>query len=162
MKSIFVLSLTLTAIANCLGLSQYPTCGSCWCIPDENGEAECPSDWIPISNYNQETVEAYLNTKPVSIYTLECNPYSNSTCMTTPVQILLDSESSVCAYKYSKGTGDCFNYSMVTYATEEDAINDGADLTHTGSCGLCSTTQDLATYLGNVSFSALFIAYIEF
>jgi hypothetical protein len=71
---------------------------------------------------------------------------------------------------------------MVTYRTRREAEEDGAVLTHTGteerkkgndrrsgegvthvligSCGLCSTTQDLAIYLSlNLSLSFRFERY---
>ena len=38
-------------------------------------------------------------------------------------------------------------YIMISYANEEAALSDGAIVTHLGSCGACSTTQDLAVYL---------------
>jgi len=38
-------------------------------------------------------------------------------------------------------------YLMVSYPNEEAALSDGAIITHLGSCGACSTTQDLAAYL---------------
>ena len=38
-------------------------------------------------------------------------------------------------------------YLMISYPNEEAALSDGAVITHLGSCGACSTTQDLAVYL---------------
>lgn len=63
---------------------------------------------------------------------------------------MLDVEEAVCAYKYpalSDGSDACSAYSMITYASAEAALADGAVLTHAGSCGLCSTAQDLSVYL---------------
>ena len=51
----------------------------------------------------------------------------------------------VCAFKYS--TDDCGEYSMISYENAEAAVSDGAVVSHTGTCGLCSTAQDLATYM---------------
>jgi hypothetical protein len=36
---------------------------------------------------------------------------------------------------------------MITYDSQQSALNDGAVITHLGACGVCSTTQDLASYL---------------
>ncbi|KAJ1406629.1 hypothetical protein B484DRAFT_319705, partial [Ochromonadaceae sp. CCMP2298] len=38
-------------------------------------------------------------------------------------------------------------YSMETFSSRADAERVGAVLTHEGSCGLCSTAQDLSIYL---------------
>jgi len=38
-------------------------------------------------------------------------------------------------------------YLLVSYPNESAALSDGAIVTHHGSCGACSTTQDLAVYL---------------
>ena len=59
---------------------------------------------------------------------------------------MLDVDEVVCAYLYTdKDT--CNEYSMITYPNRQEAIDANAKITHTGSCGLCSTTQDLALYL---------------
>ena len=36
---------------------------------------------------------------------------------------------------------------MVTYENEDAALKAGDFVTHTGSCGLCSTKQDLSIYM---------------
>jgi len=84
--------------------------------------------------------------KALWIYSLQCNPYEDPTCTTTPVQTSLDDGDAVCAYLYS-GTCPGNSYEMVTYPSHAQAVAAGAFVTHTGSCGLCSTTQDLAIYL---------------
>jgi hypothetical protein len=84
------------------------------------------------------------------IFSLSCNPYENETCTTTPPQTFLDSDTAVCGYVYTTlpdGSQSCSEYSMVTYESRADLIKAGAIITHEGSCGLCSTTQDLAVYL---------------
>ena len=130
--------------------ATYPTCGRCWCVPDNNGLDPCPTDWIPQSTFNQDIITIYIQQKPKSIFTLNCNPYEESECLTAPAQILLNDETTVCAFKYEPfddGSSSCQLYSMVTYQSEDDAIADNATITHSGSCGLCSTAQDLAVYL---------------
>lgn len=127
----------------------YPTCGDCWCISDDNGTAACPL-WQPQTDFANSTIAAYSAQQPVKKYTLNCNPYKDSLCTTTPAQTMLDVDTAVCGYVYSTnsdGSESCSQYSMVTYATRDDLIAAGAVITHEGSCGLCSTTQDLAVYL---------------
>lgn len=131
----------------------YPTCGDCWCVPDDNGTAACPL-WQPQTDFANSTIETYSAQKPVNKYILSCNPYKDSTCTTTPAQTLLDVDTAVCGYLYETdvdGTKSCSQYSMVTYANRNDLIAAGAVITHEGSCGLCSTTQDLAVYLSKRS-----------
>lgn len=129
---------------------SFPTCGSCWCIPDNGGLGDCPSDWTPTTSFNSSVIKAYQSQVPSSIYTLNCNPYDDASCVTSPPQTMLNVSTAVCAYKYptdEDGQQSCSTYSMVTYASEAEALVDGAVLTHAGSCGLCSTAQDLSIYL---------------
>ncbi len=90
-----------------------------------------------------------------SIYTLSCNPYENPDCTTTPAQTMLDVDTAVCAYSYvdKNGSPSCTNYSMITYASRQDAEAAKSVVTHEGACGLCSTTIDLALYLSKNIFS---------
>jgi len=129
--------------------NQYPMCGNCWCVPDNGGLGDCP-DWKPETSFPNKTIDTYQKQAPVSFYILNCNPYKDSSCATEPPQVMLDVDSAVCAYKYialADGSQSCTNYAMVTYASAADAELDGAVVTHAGSCGLCSTTQDLSIYL---------------
>ena len=129
----------------------FPTCGDCWGIPDNNGLDPCPS-WVPQTDFSNDTIEEYKNQIPESIYSLNCNPYRSSNCSTTPPQIFLDKETAVCGFLYSNATNSCEIYSPVTFASKEDAIVSGAIVTHTGSCGVCSTAQDLAVYLSKTPY----------
>ena len=50
----------------------------------------------------------------------------------------------------NKGDDDCprkFQYTLQTYPSYESAKNNGAIITHVGSCGVCSTIQDLIVYM---------------
>jgi hypothetical protein len=123
---------------------EYPKCGDCWCVPENNGLGPCPK-WEPQTDFSSSVVEAYQAQAPSMILTLECNPYTDANCTTTPPQVMLDDDDAVCAFKYSSES--CAVYSMITYPTREAARLDNAVLTHAGSCGVCSTTQDLALYL---------------
>lgn len=128
------------------------------CVPDNNGTSSCPTDWMPASSFSSATIAAYLQQSPKSIFTLTCNPYVNMSCLTSPVQVMLDVEDAVCAYKYVSlpdGTMSCGQYVMVTYPSTAVALEDNSILTHSGSCGLCSTTQDLAVYLSKSDIHTL-------
>ena len=165
---VFFRIITIVLFITSTRSENYPTCGDCWyrfyiftawnisissnamipysrCIPDDNGTSSCPVDWIPSSSFSPATISAYLQQTPKSIYSLTCNPYVNTSCSTKPPQELLGVEDSVCAYKYDSET--CGQYSMVTYPSTVAALEDNGVPTHSGSCGLCSTTQDLAIYL---------------
>ena len=78
---------------------------------------------------------------------LTCDPYSDQNCKTSPEQEYLDSPDAVCAFQYEDD--QCNNYSMVTYENEDAALAAGDFITHTGSCGLCSTKHDLSIYMAN-------------
>lgn len=124
---------------------EYPKCGDCWCIPDHNGRGYCPKWWEPQTEFSSSVIEDYQAQVPSEIFTLNCNPYTDTNCTTTPPQVMLDDDDAVCAFKYA--TDSCDSYSMVTYSSRLHAALDNAVLTHAGSCGVCSTTQDLALYL---------------
>jgi hypothetical protein len=122
----------------------YPTCGDCWCIPGKNGLGPCPI-WQPQTSFSNETITGYLNQVILNPYSLDCNPYYDADCTTTPTQDYLDLDTAICAFKYSDNS--CGEYQLVTYPNRQEALKDRAVITHEGSCGLCSTATDLAVYL---------------
>jgi len=135
-----LLSLTISDI-------EFPTCGDCWCIPD--GLDPCP-EGRPRTHFNNQVIQYYANHVPIWTYTLDCDPFRNSSCQTNPPQTMLDVSTAVCAFKYPENfpqSSSVHHYSMNTYRSEIEAKADGAVVTHTGSCGLCSTAQDLALFL---------------
>jgi hypothetical protein len=68
---------------------------------------------------------------------LRANPYENASSSVT-------SASAVCAFV----AGDApKTYRLRTFASAEQAEAAGARVTHTGTCGACSTLTDLAVYL---------------
>ena len=154
---------TVSIITKVYG-DTYPMCGDCWCIPAENGTAPCPKYWQPQTEFSSASINTYLKQIPNEIYTLNCNPYKDSTCMTAPMQDYLDSDAAVCGYVYNNledGSKSCSQYSMVTYNNRSDLMKAGAIITHEGSCGLCSTTQDLAIYLSKNIYYYLLIKSIS-
>lgn len=115
----------------------YPTCGDCYCIPDNNGLGQCPN-WIPETIFSNEVIKTYQNQIPNSIYTLNCNPYIDKTCTTVPLQTNLDIDTSVCAFSYKNSlelNNSCNEYNMITYSSKELAEASGDIVTHAGSCG---------------------------
>ena len=141
---------------------DYPTCGDCWCIPDDNSFSNnnCP-DWSPINTYPPQLIAEYEELIPNSIYTLDCNPYrdayeeESSSCTTQPPQQqFADVDEAVCALKYTCRNNDATtatatSYDMISYPSWDDAVADEVIVTHVGACGLCSTTADLAAYMNN-------------
>jgi hypothetical protein len=101
-----------------------------------------------VTEFSDDLVNDFKNKKLTNPFAdLDCNPYEDEACVTSPAQVMVDMDGVVCAFKYS--TEDCSEYSMITYGSQEEADADGAFLTHTGACGLCSTAQDLAVYMAN-------------
>lgn len=139
-----------TSLYAAAGDDAYPSCGDCWCVPDNGGLGPCPA-WEPQSDFSSTVIDKYASQKPISYYTLECNPYEDEACQTSPPQEYLEDEDAVCAFTYPlqpHGSQSCSEYEMVSFPSRRAAERAGATVTHQGSCGLCSTTQDLSVYLG--------------
>ena len=132
-----------------LGSNPIPAdCGGCFCVPGNGGTDPCP-DWVPVTEFSDELVSGFRTKTLLNPFEdLLCNPYTDEKCTTSPPQQHVGVDGAVCAFKYSDDAS-CDEYSMVTYMSEEEAAADGAFLTHTGACGLCSTAQDLAVYMAN-------------
>ena len=133
----------LFALFGALWVARAADCGGCWCI---NGTDPCP-DWEPFTGYDADDVAVWAAQEPLNPYLLDCNPYADPDCTTTPPQQLLDDEDSVCGLMYTDGS--CAAYTLQTFASQADADAAGAVVTHLRSCGVCSTTQDLSVYVGN-------------
>jgi hypothetical protein len=130
--------------------ATFGTCGDCHCI---RGADECPTGVsIPTIDFSQETVDQWKAIKHSNPLQLGCNPYKNTTCDTVPSQEYVELwETAVCAVKYNDTTLDSdqcpAEYATVSYPSEEAAKQDGAFITHYGTCGVCSSLQDLAVYV---------------
>eukprot|EP00605_Chrysophyceae_sp_TOSAG23-4_P002589 GSChrysophyteH1.ASY1.ANO1.2859.1 assembled CDS len=140
--TILLVVLLIALFSSCMA-QTYPLCGDCWCATG-NETITCPSP-APETVFSQKVVELFQAKVPKEVFTIQCNPYKDKDCQTTPAQPDLGSEA-VCAYVYS---GECpsNDYEMVSYASRAEAEAAGAIVTHEGVCGLCSTTQDLSIYL---------------
>ena len=140
--------------------SPFPSCGDCWCVPDNEGTDPCPDD-EPQSTFSNATIYAYAQKLPDDFYRLECNPYADEKCLETipPQEYLEFGDDAVCAFIYDEtsdgsleDSSSCSTYILKTFSSNEAFESDpiasqrGA-VTHAGSCGLCSTARDLAVYL---------------
>lgn len=154
MLSLLCLFASLRAAA---GEDAYPSCGDCWCVPENDGLGPCPV-WEPQSDFSQSVIDVYASQKPISYYTLDCNPYEDEACQTSPPQVYLGEEDAVCAFTYPllvDGSHSCSEYDMVSFPSRAAAEQAKATVTHQGSCGLCSTAQDLSVYLGKCAHVAV-------
>ena len=153
-RNVIVLATALLAINIVSGLTvqtsisvKNATCGGCFCVPENDGLGPCP-DWLPQTEFSADLIAAFkAKTLSNPFDDLDCNPYTNSTCQTSPPQKMVGQKDAGCAFKYSDAT--CGVYRMVTYESETTAQADGAFVSHLGACGLCSTAQDLAVYLAH-------------
>jgi hypothetical protein len=149
-RLLFVFALVYCFLDGLRGEENFPTCGDCWCVTGNNGTDSCPYSELPETEYSDIAVGTYQKQTATNIYTLSCNPYKDKECQTSPPQIFLDVDSAVCAFLYP--ADQCSSYSIQTFASREEAERAGAVITHEGSCGLCSTTIDLALYLSKSLF----------
>jgi len=131
---------------------QYAFCGDCFCI---NGDEDCPTT-VPATTFTAEYISFLKSLQPTNPYELNCNPYQDETCETTPSQSNLTAlgDAAVCGIIYETvrvENEQCpTEYTMESFASLQDLETAGAVLTHHGACGVCSTTQDLAVYIENV------------
>lgn len=136
------------------------SCGDCHCIPDPSGDYTCPSPRPP-TEFSIEMIQTLASQVPLNPYKLDCNPYVSDDfpkqvgpCETTPPQdsaLIALGETAVCGIHYeSYNDGVCSKeYRLQSYASWQEAEDNGAFVTHAGACGVCSTTQDLAAYLNS-------------
>lgn len=172
----------VVAIERSLTDTHYAHCGDCYCIPgpDEN----CPNDdRKPRMNFTKEEIDHFRTQKALNPFTLDCNPYNyeqftSRNCTTAPSQnetIIALGEKSVCGIKYAHSRigsssirhfwstrekrrllQDCPTaYELISYESMAAAHADQALITHTGGCGVCSTTKDLAAYLNHPDLTSL-------
>ncbi|GAM17300.1 hypothetical protein SAMD00019534_004750, partial [Acytostelium subglobosum LB1] len=98
-----------------------------------------PTDFVP-PIYNQTVIDAFasktLLNPPVN---LTYNPYSIAGFNTTQ-------NDSVCAVYYPDES-DRSTYYLVNFTSAAEAEANGAFVTHLHTCGLCSTTKDLSSYM---------------
>lgn len=139
-----------------------PTCEGCYCIPDEN-DSTCPSPMPPIKFNFTEQLKDMKWKNPIL---LQCNPYSAVDQDPNPdpeadICTLTDSEGNyveedlgpdaVCGILYDEtdiGANNCArSYTTKSFANRQELETEGYTVTHIGTCGTCSSTEDLAVYI---------------
>lgn len=143
----FMLLLSLARSANA---QLKDRCGDCWCAPGVGNS--CPTDETGIVDSfdvsKQIVLSSFVLTNDPSFLELQasdgspCYPFTDTvgTVMNAPQTELPpcvlpeENETSVCAYKYNPEDTTCVGreYEVLTYESEEDALFDGAVVTHTG------------------------------
>eukprot|EP00756_Hemistasia_phaeocysticola_P015876 Hpha_TRINITY_DN15440_c2_g2::TRINITY_DN15440_c2_g2_i1::g.174381::m.174381 len=128
-----------------LGSASAYGCGDCWCVRDKVHNETCPP---PPKNYSAAEIAKFTGPdapQPESVRVLDhdCNPYINSSCVTIP-PLAPETPDAVCAVKYTNG---CKTYSLKDFPNASAAKAAGYEVSHNGACGLCSTLQDLASYM---------------
>lgn len=151
---VIFLLLTLTFLAD-----SYPICGDCWCSPSDGDMALCPTILEPNMTFSAATISHFNEMVPTdhgeSAMVLDCNPYKDASCQTTPPQLHVDSTDAICAFIYPLQTSSCGTYSLKTFENSQDldsyqsshADEEEVLVSHLGSCGVCSNTQDLSVFL---------------
>jgi hypothetical protein len=137
------------------------TCGDCHCIITD-GSGTCPTP-TPKVDFSDEMIAQLASQTALNPYLLDCNPYvadtddfpnSKEPCEMVPPQdesLIALGEEAACGIHYeSFQDGVCSSeYKLQSYASFQEAEAAGAFVTHAGTCGACSTTQDLAAYLSS-------------
>lgn len=129
----------------CLVASAAAWCGDCWCVASPPGIGVCPPAPLNYSAAFQLQLKKY---QPENALSISCNPYNNSACTTTPPQFVTTAPQPVCGVRFAAPQCADGKYALQSFDSAADAERAGFFVTHTGVCGLCSTMQDLATYMG--------------
>jgi hypothetical protein len=137
--------------------AELASCGDCHCIPGDHNV--CPR--APPTDFPEDLIASLEAQTALNPYTLDCDPYVDNyvnedtqvLCETNPPQIYTElKENAVCGIHYQDT--NCSLYELKTYPSWEDATDAGAFVTHLGSCGVCSTTQDLAAYMSTFDLTS--------
>jgi len=129
------------------------SCGDCHCILKDNTTAcpERPQVEISDSVISSLAAQRLLNNES---FALDCNPYNEANC-----ELPLDGgsfeegEEAVCGVHYQDT--ECSEYQLKNYPDRATAEAAGAFVTHLGTCGFCSTMQDLSVYLANLDLTTI-------
>ena len=117
---------------------DFATCGDCHCIPAE-GES-CPE---PTPNNDFSGIVPSLKGLELvdDPFVLDCDPYTEEGCDTVPPL----EQGEVCAYELmvENEVDECPSQYSLHTTSEQEAIDNGWLITHSGACGACSNHQDL-------------------
>lgn len=113
-------------------------------LSDKRCKPECACKEFVSKQFTSEQLDTLKSWKlTVPYQEITENPYK---------QPLIEKEKGVCAVVVdSLATKE---YHLETFPSEEVAVQEGAYVTHTDACGVCSTLQDLAVYAGNLDIGA--------
>ena len=143
------------------GPDGLPLCLGCHCTPEWEEDPEqfvCPKEPPPTWQYSKEVMETLRSHVATNPMELNCNPYEDEGCDTTPSLGKRSwGDDAVCGIIYdvpsddivSGGSTSCSltSYTIQSFQSAEEAAAANAVVTHVGHCGVCSTTQDLAAYM---------------
>lgn len=122
---------------------EFATCNGCFCVPDEG--SNCPIEARPNTDWSSliPTLRSFELSNPPS---LDCDPYCEE-CDPPSLQ-----QDGVCVVEIEPSSSTCpdgYKYSLKTFdATAAQSLPDNQYITHSNPCGVCSTLQDLAVYMG--------------
>ena len=122
-------------------------CGDCHCSYADSDVQSCPEK--PPTDFSEAFLESLLRIKPLNrLPRLDCDPYQSEECKSVFTDFQ-DAPDAVCAIHFlSENDGSsCDSYWMVPYENATMAQRAGAQVTHRGNCGLCSSLQDLVVYM---------------
>jgi len=113
------------------GLKEDTTCH---CIP-RNGK--CPERPPAPGSYDSVTILALRSQTATNPYDLTCDPFTEQGCKTSPEQMFINSgNTAVCGLLYSEcydtNSDGSATYSLQTYPNKQQAIKNGAVITHIG------------------------------
>ena len=168
---LILLLLLLSGVTATFDIADVGTCGDCYCIPNEGEECPFPID-TPLQDRSSRRLSNLRNIELKNPITLDCNPFQDSACDPTPRVV----EGQVCGVKMFKDRSKrsfmhrmrrrrrnhrCprqYGYRLKTFASRRQAKRHGYLVTHEGGCGVCSTLEDLATYLSSPNLAQVGIA----
>lgn len=129
--------------------ADFSSCGDCFCIKDDYNGGNCPTI-VPRTNFSDliPILRALKWSNPVNLL---CDPYVQENCTTVPIP-LEEGGACVIDLKESKDQNTTcptgWSYSLRTFpGTFNEAVLAGERVTHSGSCGTCSSLRDLAAYM---------------
>jgi hypothetical protein len=147
-----------------------PVCDDCWCVPDNNGQGDCPAlypglrqsfpdQWITaLRSFVRAPDNPAVLLEPEGCYPFQdtvndlpadAYPQSTGVQCTKPASV---TATTVCAFQYDLSETACQGrtYRAITYESSEAAVADGAAVVHLGACGACSNAQDLAARMATI------------
>jgi hypothetical protein len=113
-----------------------PWCGECdagcaWEAPGDAGLASLINDWTLVEPFSSIDSDPYARAAPAP-----------------------DPDGTVCGVQPGDAGVLPRPYRLLTFASERDAADAGAIVTHFGHCGVCSTLENLAVYLSHNDLGA--------